>query len=110
MEKYLSQQTCADFIVSGTDYFRSLSSTSYLTNEDIQTIATHTTSSLSGCGYTISGFSTIGWMDEEHVKRGLQPYVSEQDLANSLSSMEKRGDLLSNNALIEGLDDSLLIR
>lgn len=107
MEKYLSQQTCADFIVSSTDYFRSLSSTSYLTKEDIQTIATHTTSSLSGCGYTISGFSTIGWMDEEHVKRGLQPYVSEQDLANSLSSMEKRGDLLSNNALIEGLDDSL---
>lgn len=107
MEKYLSQQTCADFIVSGTDYFRFLGSTCYISDEDIQTIATHTTSSLSGCGYTISGFRAIGWMDEDHARKALQPFVSEQELTLSLSSMEKQNDLLSIDALMEGLDDSL---
>lgn len=107
MEKYLSKQTCADFIVSGTDYFRFLGSTCYISEEDIQTIATHTTSSLSGCGYTISGFRPIGWMDEDHARKALQPFVSEQELTLSLSSREKQNDLLSIDALMEGLDDSL---
>lgn len=50
MEKYLSNQTCADFIVGKTDYFRfqAQSSESGLTGDEIAEIKAGTKSSVSG--------------------------------------------------------------
>lgn len=55
MEKYLAKQTCGDFIVSSTDYFRYNRSESYISQEQIEEIKANTRSSLSGCGYQLLG-------------------------------------------------------
>lgn len=66
MEKYLTKQTCADFIVSSTDYFRYNQAESFITREQIGQLEENTNQSLSGCGYTMTGYRPIGWLTEEH--------------------------------------------
>lgn len=54
IEKYLSNQTCSDFIVGSTEYFRDFSSAkNYITKEQIDEIKANTNQTLSGCGYKI---------------------------------------------------------
>lgn len=50
MDTYLNQMTCADFIVSGTEYFTYESSNEYISQEEITEIQANTESVLSGCG------------------------------------------------------------
>lgn len=66
MEKYLAKQTCADFIISSTDYFRYNYSGSYISQEQIEQIEENTSPSLSGCGYMLTGYFPYGWMSEDH--------------------------------------------
>lgn len=54
MELYLSNQTCADFIVSSTDYFRFNQSSEFITEDAIEQIESNTEQSLAGCGYVLS--------------------------------------------------------
>jgi len=107
MEKYLAKQTCADFIVSSTDYFRYSHSGSFIAQEQIEHIQTNTSPSLSGCGYTMTGYSPIGWMTEEHWLQDMMHYTSEENAKARLEQQNRRGDLVSQSALIEGLDKSL---
>ena len=107
MEKYLAKQTCADFIVSSTDYFRYNYSSSYISQEQIEQIEVNTSPSLSGCGYTLTGYFPYGWMSEEHWMQDMMHYTSEENAKALLEQRNRRGDLVEQSALMEGLDDSL---
>lgn len=107
MEKYLAKQTCADFIVSSTDYFRYNYSSSYISQEQIEQIEENTSPSLSGCGYTLTGYVPYGWMSEEHWLQDMVHYISEENAKAMLKQQNRRGDLVEQRALMEGLDDSL---
>ena len=107
MEKYLAKQTCADFIVSSTDYFRYNYSSSYISQEQIEQIEENTSPSLSGCGYTLTGYFPYGWMSEDHWMQDMMHYTSEENAKAMLEQRNRRGDLVEQSALIEGLDDSL---
>ena len=107
MEKYLAKLTCADFVVSTTDYFRYSHSSSFISQEQIEHIQTNTSPSLSGCGYTMTGYRPIGWMTEEHWLQDMMHYTSEENAKAGLEQQNRRGDLVSQSALIEGLDKSL---
>ena len=107
MEKYLAKQTCADFIVSSTDYFRYNYSSSYISQEQIEQIEANTSPSLSGCGYTLTGYAPYGWMSEEHWLQDMMHYISEENAKAMLEQRNRRGDLVAQSALMEGLDDSL---
>lgn len=101
------KQTCADFIVSSTDYFRYNDSSSYISQEQIEQIEENTSPSLSGCGYTLTGYFPYGWMSEDHWMQNMMHYTSEENAKAMLEQRNRRGDLVEQSALIEGLDDSL---
>ena len=107
MEKYLAKLTCADFIVSSTDYFRYNYSSSYISQEQIEQIEGNTAPSLSGCGYTLTGYFPYGWMSEEHWLQDMMHYTSEENAKAMLEQQNRRGDLVGQSAMMEGLDDSL---
>ena len=107
MEKYLAKQTCADFIVSSTDYFRYNQAESFITREQIGQLEENTNQSLSGCGYTMTGYRPIGWMTEEHWLQDMMHYTSEENAKAMLKQQNRRGDLVEQSAMMEGLDDSL---
>ena len=107
MEKYLAKQTCADFIVSSTDYFRYNYSSSYISQEQIEQIEGNTAPSLSGCGYTLTGYFPYGWMSEEHWLQDMMHFTSEENARAMLEQSNRRGDLVGQSAMMEGLDDSL---
>ena len=106
MEKYLAKQTCADFIVSSTGYFRHPNrAETFITEEQIAQIQANTNQSLSGSGYKVTG--ALGWMTEDtwHMDRARIgfPGTGEEELAMAY----RRGDLVGPTALIEGLDEPL---
>ena len=105
MEKYLAKQTCADFIVSSTDYFRYNRSESYISQEQIKQIKTNTYESLSGSGYQLMGANC--WMTEEAWRAERSRYGSSEMLEAELAMTARRGELVSAEAQIEGLDESL---
>ena len=107
MEKYLAKQACADFVVSTTDYFRYSHSGSFIAQEQIAQIEANISPSLSGCGYTLTGYVPYGWMSEEHWLQDMMHYTSEENAKTLLEQKNRRGNLVSQSALIEGLDDSL---
>lgn len=107
MDKYLAKQACADFVVSATGYFRNSYSGSFISREQIEQVRANTSPSLSGCGYTLTGYSPIGWMTEEHWIRDMTRYTSEENAKAILDRQNRRNDLVGQNALIEGLDESL---
>ena len=105
MEKYLAKQTCADFIVSSTDYFRYNCSESYISQEQIEQIKANTRSSLSGCGYQLLGSKF--WITEEAWRAERSRYGFAETLESELAMMAHRGELVGAEAQIEGLDESL---
>lgn len=110
MEKYLEQQSCADFIVSTTDYFQysSHSSTSALSADTICELEGALKPSLSGCGYSLDGESPKCWMDEESLRLDASYYFAGTQLEQYLTSKPRRGDLLLQTCQIEGFDEALL--
>ena len=107
MEKYLAKQTCADFVVGTPDYFRYSRSGSFISQEQIEQIEANTSSSLSGCGYKLTGYVPYGWMSEECWLQDMMHYTSEENAKTILEQQIRRDDLVSQSALIEGLDESL---
>ncbi len=110
IEKYLEQQSCADFIVSSTDYFRSaVTDNDFISDTEIAQIEANTSTSIAGCGYTISGIPAIGWMTEESWRAEMSNYYSQEVIDASLSGQLQRNDndLIGTTALVEGLNTSL---
>ena len=105
MEKYLAKQTCADFIVSSTDYFRYNRCESYISQEQIEQIKANTRSSLSGCGYQLLGSKY--WITEEAWRTERSRFGFSETLESELAMTARRGELVGAEAQIEGLDESL---
>lgn len=110
MEKYLEKQTCADFIVSDTGYFRYQHGLEeYISEETIVEIERNTLQSMAGCGYTLSGYYPQCWMAEEEWRtkaRTFYPIVADE-IEQMLSIKERRDSLVAENVLIEGFDKDL---
>ena len=107
MEKYLAQNTCADFIVSNTDYFRFTQKDSYLSREIIENIQENTARTTSGCGYTLSDSEPQVWMSEEAWLMNYSYFMGTEEAQKNLSQKLRRENLVCENVLIEGLDSSL---
>ena len=108
METYLGKQTCADFIVSSSDYFRFRKSGEYLSQAVLQEIQSSVTESLSGCGYTIGEPRPQVWMEEAAWRKQMERFVTGEEQDAYLSEQPRREGLVADRALIEGLDLPLL--
>ncbi len=108
IEKYVSSQTIADFIVSTTDYFRFEHAQEYISEEMIQEIQKNTNAEYSGCAYKLSGMQPKVWMEEEILRSQYLVYNEEDMVDAIISSSQKRDGLVLNNAMIEGMDESLI--
>lgn len=107
MEKYVSSMTCADFIVSTTDYFRfNKSADEFITPEQIEEIAANTNARLSGTGYAVCGAKYL-WMTEDALRQDYARYESAEQLDIHMSGMEHRGNMVMGDTRIEALDSSL---
>lgn len=108
IEKYLEKQSCADFIVSSTDYFSNNADVrNYISEEQITEIKANTQSELSGCAYTIKGIEPITWISEEYWRNEVSDDLSQEIIDITLSQREHRNGMIDEIALIEGLDKSL---
>lgn len=108
MEKYLTKNTCADFFIGKTDYFRfNRSADAYLTPDVIAQIEANTTQQAAGSGYTLPGSYPIGWMAEDAWKSSVSRFESPDTAEAALQQKTRRGSLVAENILIEGLDDAL---
>ena len=91
MEKYLSHNTCADFILSSTDYFRFESTANNHVSEDlIRGIENSTSQTLSGCAWTLPSHRPLCWMDEEIWKKNMAPFFSGEAISSALSHVSRR--------------------
>ncbi len=107
MEKFLSREICADFIVSTTDYFRyNMSVVSFISQEQIEEISENTQQRLSGMGYRPGTNENLAWMTEEDWKAQTGRFDAAQVEAQ-LAAIPRRDALVGGRALIEGLDQSL---
>ena len=107
MEKFLSKQTCADFIVSTTDYFRSVSAESFITPEDVSEIEKNVQVSLSGMGY-LPGMDTRAWMKEEAWRQDMRRWNTEEQINQQIRYRPCKDGMVQDRAQLEGLDESLL--
>lgn len=110
MELYLANSTCADFIVSGTGYFRYRSSTQFITEDAIEEIRTNTERTLGGSGYVLADNKCpVYWVSEEAFRASRQGFASEEDLDRILSSASalRDGDKVADSVQLLGLDPAL---
>ena len=104
MDKYLSQRSCADFLVSTTDYFNYRGFT--LTEEDILPVQENTEQSLGGFAYS-TGLVKM-YLPEEYWREEAAYYLRGQDVEGLLQSAPRDGDKIAASSQIEGLDEALL--
>ena len=76
MDKYLSHQSCADFIVSTPDYFRYHGST--LTEADVDPIRANTERSLEGFAYQAG--SVQMYLPENIWREEAEHYLRDMDI------------------------------
>lgn len=107
MEKYLASSTCADFIVSSTDYFRYNHADIYISEKLINEIQENTKSSRSGCGYTIADITPIEWIAEDVYKNKLSDFIGEEAADAEIALLDHRGDRVETDIYLEGLDPTL---
>lgn len=108
MEKYLEQQTCADFIVSSTDYFRYVTGKEeYISGDEIEAIRENTSRTMDGCGYTLRGQEPMAWMTEKAWKMEAGSYISAEELDGAVKQQPHKNDLVGESMILEGLDESL---
>lgn len=109
MEKYLEEQTCADFIVGSTDYFRfeAYSAESGITEETVKMIEENTEKENSGQAWSISGESPTVWLKERQFRK-LAYGASEEEISDTIQNREKRGELIQASLQVEGMDEALL--
>lgn len=109
MERYLARNTCADFIVSSTDYFRySHSAMEFITEDAISQIAANTAQSISGSAYTTASKYVIQmYIDKEQWMDMILPFTTQDYAQTMLADTPQRDGKYAIDSQIEGLDDSL---
>lgn len=104
MDKYLSQRSCADFVVSTPDYFRYRGFT--LTQEDIRPVQEHTEQSLGGFAYG-TGLVQM-YLPEAYWREEVEHYLRDQDADELLSNSRRDGEKIALYSQVEGLDAALV--
>jgi len=105
MDKYLSHQSCADFIVSTPDYFRYRGS--QLTKADIAPIQANTERSLEGFAY--QDFVQM-YLPENVWREEAEFYLRGTDIEGTLQTAQRDGDRIASLSQAEGLDPALLTK
>ncbi len=108
MEKYLSNQTCADFIVGKTDYFRyqAQSSESGLTGDEIAEIKAGTESSVSGMAWALDDNNDpVIWLPEN---TGISDDDEQISYVKQALQKDGREEVPCSDLQIEGLDTGLM--
>ena len=105
MDKYLSQRSCADFLISTPSYFNYQGST--LTKEAVEPVRANTAHALEGFAYQTGGVGMYlpesVWRDEAaHYSRG-----TDMDIDALLAQTPRDGDKVQAVSQIEGLDPAL---
>ena len=103
MDKYLSQRSCADFVVSTPDYFNYRGFT--LTEEDILPVQENTEQSLGGFAYG-TGLVKM-YLPEDASRYEASYYLGEENLEKFLKFAARDGDKIAADSQIEGLDAAL---
>ena len=103
MDKYLSQRSCTDFVVSTPDYFYYRGFT--LTEEDILPVQENTEQSLGGFAY-YTGLAKM-YLPEEYWREEAAYYLRGQDVEEALKEAQRDGDKIAASSQIEGLDTAL---
>ena len=104
MDKYLSHESCADFIVSTPDYFRYQGST--LTEADIAPIRANTERSLEGFAYGVG--SVQMYLPENIWREEAEHFLRDMDIEEMLQRAARDGDKIASYSQVEGLDADLL--
>ena len=104
MDKYLTRQSCADFLVSTPDYFRYRGST--LTKEDIAPIQANTERSAEGFAYQ-AGLVQM-YLPEDIWRDEAAYYLRDQDIEELFQTAARDGDKIAAYSQVEGLDPDLL--
>ena len=104
MDKYLSQRSCADFVVSTPDYFHYLGFT--LTEEDIRPVRENTEQSLGGFTYG-TGLVQM-YLPEAYWREEVEYYLRDQEVDELLSTARRDGEKIALYSQVEGLDATLV--
>lgn len=80
MDKYVDRSTCADFIVSSTDYFRYNTADEYIGADTIDEIKENTDETVSGSGYDLADISPMMWMETDQYSKLAENYLSGKEL------------------------------
>lgn len=108
MEKYLEEQTCADFIVGSTDYFRfdAYSAEAGISEKTVEMIEGNTEIENGGQAWSISGESPKVWLKEQQFRK-LAYGASEEEINDMIQYREKRGERIQASLQVEGMDEAL---
>ena len=80
MDKYVDRSTCADVIVSSTDYFRYNSADEYIGQDIIDEIKENTDETVAGSGYDLADISPMMWMETDQYSKLAENYLSGEEL------------------------------
>lgn len=92
MDKYVDRSTCADFIVSSTDYFRYNTADEYIGADTIDEIKENTDETVSGSGYDLADISPMMWMETDQYSKLAENYLSGKELQEEISHYEQKGE------------------
>ena len=112
MEKYLSKQTCADFIVGETDYFnfQAHGTESGLSEGEIAEIKAGTESSVSGMAWSLDDTDSVIWLPKSAGSSDDDDLDDDEQTSYAKQALQKEGreNMPCSDLQIEGLDAELL--
>lgn len=112
MEKYLSKQTCADFIVGKTDYFnfQAHGTESGLSEGEIAEIKAGTESSVSGMAWSLDDTDSVIWLPKSAGYSDDDALDDDEQTSYAKQALQKEGreNMPCSDLQIEGLDAELL--
>ena len=112
MEKYLSKQTCADFIVGETDYFnfQAHGTESGLSEGEIAEIKAGTESSVSGMAWSLDDTDSVIWLPKSAGSSDDDALDDDEQTSYAKQALQKEGreNMPCSDLQIEGLDAELL--
>lgn len=112
MEKYLSKQTCADFIVGKTDYFNFQvhGIESGLSEGEIAEIKAGTESSVSGMAWSLDDTDSVIWLPKSAGSSDDDALDDDEQTSYAKQALQKEGreNMPCSDLQIEGLDAELL--
>lgn len=109
METYLEKQSCADFLVSGSDYFHySSEHADRITQEQMRSLDERLNTKDAGCGYEADG-AALCYMSEQAWRADSAWFYTSQEQIEAALEMSRASDgTIMQTAQIEGMDAALL--